>query len=63
MYPRIFGPNSPLGGAEGVQWLEKYPYSLPMLLNFFLLMFCASLVAIGLEEVSLILSCQIYGKG
>lgn len=50
-YPQIFGPNSPLGGANGVQWLEKYPYSLPMLLNFFLLMLCATLVAVGLEEV------------
>ncbi|KKA17592.1 MFS transporter [Rasamsonia emersonii CBS 393.64] len=49
-YPQIFGPNSPLGGANGVQWLEKYPYSLPMLLNFFLLMLCATLVAVGLEE-------------
>ena len=50
-YPRIFGPHSPLGGADGAQWLERFPYALPMVLNFFFLMLCAVLVGIGLEEV------------
>jgi MFS family permease len=49
-YPRIFGPHSPLGGADGAQWLERFPYALPMVLNFFFLMLCAVLVGIGLEE-------------
>lgn len=51
-YPSLFGEGSPFGGAHGVQWLIKYPYALPMLMNFFFLMFCAILTAIGLEEVS-----------
>ena len=28
-YPRIFGSYSPLGGADGAQWLERFPYALP----------------------------------
>lgn len=50
-YPHLFGPNSSFGGKDGVQWLEKYPYSLPMLANCFFLTTCACLVAWGLEEV------------
>lgn len=50
-YPRLFGPNSSFGGEHGVQWLEKYPYSLPMLANFCFLSSSACLVAYGLEEV------------
>lgn len=50
-YPRLFGPNSFFGGASGVQWLLKYPYALPMLANTLFLSFCATLVAMGLEEV------------
>lgn len=55
-YPRLFGPNSSFGGADGVQWLEKYPYSLPMLANFVFLTGCACLVGYGLEET--LLSCK-----
>ncbi|KGO76611.1 Major facilitator superfamily domain, general substrate transporter [Penicillium italicum] len=49
-YPRLFGPNSFFGGANGVQWLETYPYALPMLANFCFLASIAALVAYGLEE-------------
>lgn len=44
-YPNIFG------GPSAVRWLVKYPYALPMVANFFFMVFCATLVAIGLEEV------------
>lgn len=54
IYPGLFGANSIFGGASGVQWLIKYPYSLPMLANFFFMVFCATLVAIGLEEVCIL---------
>lgn len=50
-YPRLFGPNSSFGGENGVQWLERYPYALPMLANFCFLSICATLVGYGLEEV------------
>lgn len=50
-YPRLFGPDSFFGGAQGVRWLIKYPYALPMLANFFFMVFCAVLVTVGLEEV------------
>ncbi|TQB75254.1 hypothetical protein MPDQ_003507 [Monascus purpureus] len=49
-YPRLFGPDSFFGGAQGVRWLIKYPYALPMLANFFFMVFCAVLVTVGLEE-------------
>lgn len=49
-YPLLFGPNSSFGGENGVQWLMKYPYALPMLGNFFFLGSTALLVAYGLEE-------------
>lgn len=49
-YPNIFGPNSTFGGNDGVQWLKKYPYALPMLLNAFFLSTTAFAVRFGLEE-------------
>ncbi|KAJ5901817.1 hypothetical protein N7495_002345 [Penicillium taxi] len=55
-YPMLFGPNSSLGGENGVQWLERYPYALPMLANFAFLCICACLVAYGLEET--LLACK-----
>jgi hypothetical protein len=50
-YPALFGENSLFGGATGVEWLEVYPYALPMLLNFVSMVFCATLVGLFLEEV------------
>ena len=50
-FPRLFGSNSSFGGENGVAWLERYPYALPMLANFFFLTICACLVGYGLEEV------------
>lgn len=49
-YPLLFGPNSSFGGEAGVQWLERYPYALPMLANFVFLSLCALLVGYGLDE-------------
>ncbi|KAE8354988.1 MFS general substrate transporter [Aspergillus coremiiformis] len=49
-YPALFGPDSSFGGANGVQWLERYPYALPMLANAIFLSFVAFCVGIGLEE-------------
>ncbi|KAL3468048.1 ASST-domain-containing protein [Aspergillus heterothallicus] len=49
-YPRLFGPNSSFGGENGVEWLMRYPYALPMLANAVFLTFCAGCVALGLEE-------------
>lgn len=54
-YPTLFGPNSSFGGANGVQWLERYPYALPMLANSIFLSFAAFCVGIGLEEVGFII--------
>ncbi|KAL4996602.1 ASST-domain-containing protein [Aspergillus recurvatus] len=49
-YPSLFGPDSSFGGKDGVQWLIRYPYALPMMANAFFLTFCAVCVALGLEE-------------
>ncbi|PGH09221.1 hypothetical protein AJ79_05750 [Helicocarpus griseus UAMH5409] len=49
-YPRLFGVNSTFGGSTGVQWLIKFPYALPMLLNALFMGSCAVLVWLFLEE-------------
>jgi hypothetical protein len=51
-YPRLFGSDSSFGSASSVQWLMKYPYALPMLVNAAFLSLCATCVAMGLEETS-----------
>ena len=56
-YPSLFGPDSSFGGKDGVQWLIRYPYALPMLANAFFLTFCAVCVGLGLEEVKSLESC------
>lgn len=50
-YPNVFG------GPSAARWLVKYPYALPMVANFFFMVFCATLVAVGLEEVCLCCLC------
>ncbi|KAF7588532.1 hypothetical protein BBP40_005559 [Aspergillus hancockii] len=49
-YPALFGPNSSFGGENGVEWLMRYPYALPMLANAIFLTFAAFCVGMGLEE-------------
>ncbi|RDW89949.1 putative MFS transporter [Aspergillus mulundensis] len=49
-YPSLFGSDSSFGGKDGVQWLIRYPYALPMMANAFFLSFCALCVGLGLEE-------------
>lgn len=44
--PGLFGPNAPFG----MQWLQKYPYALPGVLNAILLSITAAFVFFGLEE-------------
>lgn len=48
--PHLFGENSTFGGAEGVQWMSKYPYALPNLLCTVLLLAEAVVVHFGLDE-------------
>jgi hypothetical protein len=48
--PGIFGPGSLFGGEKGVQWLEKFPYALPNLFCFSILMSAFFLVILGLDE-------------
>ncbi|KAF2086329.1 MFS general substrate transporter [Saccharata proteae CBS 121410] len=43
-YPKLFGENSVFGGADGVGWMETYPYALPNLLCAVLLIAEAALV-------------------
>jgi hypothetical protein len=45
--PGLFGPNA----AFGMQWLQKYPYALPGVLNAVFLTVTAAFVFFGLEEV------------
>ncbi|EXM07461.1 major facilitator superfamily domain-containing protein [Fusarium oxysporum II5] len=48
--PSIFGPGSLFGGENGVQWLERFPYALPNLFCFSILMSAFFLVILGLDE-------------
>lgn len=49
-YPHLFGPNSTFGGADGVKWMESYPYAMANLLSTVLLCGEAVFVALFLEE-------------
>jgi len=49
-FPGLFGENSVFGGANGVQWMLKYPYALPNLVFFNVFVFSICLVKFGLEE-------------
>ena len=50
-YPQIFGPGTFLGGANGVEWMRKWPFLLPNLLSA-VFIFCSLLaVFFGLDEV------------
>jgi len=49
-FPGLFGKNSVFGGADGVQWMLKYPYALPNLVFFNVFVFSICLVKFGLEE-------------
>ncbi|GLA29232.1 hypothetical protein AnigIFM63604_005605 [Aspergillus niger] len=49
-YPQIFGPGTFLGGANGVEWMRKWPFLLPNLLSA-VFIFCSLLaVFFGLDE-------------
>lgn len=48
-YPSLFGPASVFGGADGVAWMERYPYALPNLL-------CAILLVVEAVAVHFLLA-------
>lgn len=48
--PGLFGPDA----AFGMQWLQRYPYALPGLMNAVFLTVTAAFVFFGLEEVGLL---------
>jgi MFS family permease len=49
-YPGLFGENSTFGGADGVAWLDKFPYAAPNLFCSVVLFADAMLVFLGLRE-------------
>ncbi|KAF3015286.1 hypothetical protein E8E14_007092 [Neopestalotiopsis sp. 37M] len=48
--PGIFGPGSLLGGEDGVEFLERFPYALPNLFCSFVLGAAAFGIILGLDE-------------
>lgn len=48
--PNIFGPGSFVGGADGVQWMAKFPYALPNIASAIFLAMSAMLIILGLDE-------------
>lgn len=49
-FPHLFGAGGTFGGANGVGWMEDYPYAVANLLSTVLLFAEAILVYFGLEE-------------
>jgi hypothetical protein len=50
-WPSIFGPGSWLGGQDGIQWMDKYPYALPNVISAMLLGTSAVALFFFLKEV------------
>ena len=50
-YPGVFGPDSFLGGKDGVWWMRMWPYALPNVLSALVIFSAALAVFLGLEEV------------
>uniref|UniRef100_A0A0B7KGP9 Major facilitator superfamily (MFS) profile domain-containing protein n=2 Tax=Bionectria ochroleuca TaxID=29856 RepID=A0A0B7KGP9_BIOOC len=48
--PWLFGPDSLLGGKNGVEWMTSYPYALPNIVCATILLFSLSVVVFGLDE-------------
>ncbi|KAI8931823.1 hypothetical protein NX059_011460 [Plenodomus lindquistii] len=51
-YPSLFGPGSWLGGQDGVQWMQRWPYALPNLMSAVFLLWSGLSVILFLEETS-----------
>lgn len=49
-FPSVFGPGSTLGGADGVKWMEMFPYALTNMVCATILMIAAIGVVLGLDE-------------
>ncbi|KAF2870367.1 major facilitator superfamily domain-containing protein [Massariosphaeria phaeospora] len=51
-YPSLFGPNSRIGGKDGVYWMRKWPYALPNLVGAIFLLISTLIVFLFMEETS-----------
>jgi MFS family permease len=49
-YPSVFGPNSTLGGTDGVSWMIKWPYLAPNLASAFIVGLNMFLIGFLLRE-------------
>ena len=49
-FPSLFGPNSSLGGKNGVGWMKEWPYALPNLFSAAFILVSAVTVILGLDE-------------
>ena len=49
-YPHLFGPGSVFGGADGVGWMQHWPFALPNLLSAMFIFMSLVAVFLGLEE-------------
>ena len=49
-FPKFFGTHSVFGGADGVQWMAKYPFALTNLMSGALQFICAGFVFLYLQE-------------
>lgn len=49
-FPSTFGPDSPLGGKDGVSWMKAFPYALPNIVSACILSCSVLGVILGLDE-------------
>lgn len=62
-FPSIFGPDSLIGGKNGVKWLADFPYALPNVVSSFFILSSAIALVLGLDETHVALKNKPdYGR-
>lgn len=49
-FPGIFGPNTMIGGKDGVAWMRYWPYAFPNLFSALFIFLAGIAVVLGLDE-------------
>ncbi|KAK5376091.1 hypothetical protein LTR20_000504 [Exophiala xenobiotica] len=49
-FPNVFGPDSVIGGKDGVGWMKAFPYALPNVVSAFFILVSAFCLFLGLDE-------------
>ncbi|OAL34390.1 hypothetical protein AYO20_06233 [Fonsecaea nubica] len=62
-FPAVFGPDSFIGGKDGVGWMTAFPYALPNVVSSMFILASALLLVLGLDETHVALKDRPdYGR-